>query len=450
MSDRHSLFIRISALLVLQNGLLAIVAWYLSSELGTAMTAGLAAGVILLSVTTAMMATRIAGDQRILPEPSVRPAGDPAPGGSPPSSRRKQGSSLHAIPMPIGLGKTPAPKDRSGTAELDRAQSAELALNMLDAGLRRLAVGDLSVRLETPFPDRFEGLRGDFNRALTMLDDGLCSITTSASTLHGECAEARLRMVQERATITDEAPTLSAARKDLASASTGLKQQEAVTHEIAAMTADARTRLRLAREAAETAARSATGLSGSDERVRAIAALMRDIAFRTNMLSVNANIEAARSGATDGTMRNFAMDLRGLAEEGAEVARQASIVERDIALAITAATSSIDRLNREGRQVENGLEAMETRLSSALSRFDKAGELVARSHAALEDASRTLGERRSLDKSVETVLERMAQELAIINRSCGHFIPVTVLHEGGAPPDDYPPRPRSHLRLVKT
>lgn len=456
MSQRQGLFMKIAVLLLLQNGLLAMIASTFSPGMSPAMTALLAAGVVVFSMATAMMATRIAGAHETRPAPTrlwlgAAPENAIASGLGPlpkSSTPRTSPERLNpAAPRLVGLRTI---DQQHGIASKDRQKASEEALSALDAGLRRLATGDLSVTLDTPFSDGFEGLRGDFNKAVNSLNESLTTIITSASTLHGECAEARIRLTQERSMIPDEVPALSVAGNGLRDIADLLREQDAALREIATIAANAETYWQQSHETVSQEAKASESMRGSEKQVGEIAALMRDMAFRTNMLSVSASVAAANMAAPQETLPAFAAELRDMAEASAAAAKQASVLERDVAMSLKHARAQADHALRQKQHLKESFETIGNKLAAISEASTISSDMVARSGIILDGTLKHSSQRRSLDQMLEATLERMAQELAVINRHCGRFIHITVLHDDHTPPDARPPHHRSHLRLVKT
>lgn len=456
MSERQRLFMKITILLLLQNGLLAVIAFTLSPGMSPAMMASLAAGVIVFSMATAMMATRIAGGHTT-PSGSTRLSlGALTENGA--SSRvallplsQKPALSSESVnpagPRLIGLKNADVQNATGGT---DRQKASEEALGALDAGLRRLATGDLSVTIDTPFSDGFEGLRGDFNRAVNSLNESLTAIITSAGTLHGECAEARIRLAQERSLIPDEVPALSVAGNGLRDIADLLREQDAALREIAAIAANAKAYWRQSSETATEAEKVSESLRGSEKQIGEIVALMRDVAFRTNMLSVSASVAAANTAGPQETLPAFAAELRDMAETSAAAAKQASLLERDVALCLKHTRAQADHISRQEQHLRDNFETIGVKLNAISEATTMSSDMVARSGIILDGALKHSSQRRSLDHALEATFERMGQELAVINRHCGRFIHITVLYDDHTPPDSRPPHHRNHLRLVKT
>lgn len=456
MSERQRLFMKITILLLLQNGLLAVIASTLSAGMSPAMMAGLATGVVIFSTATAMMATRIAGGHATGPVSTRLSLGSKPETGVPSGPvllplSHNPGPSLESVnpagPRLIGLRSAEHQNTAGG---IDHQKASQEALGALDAGLRRLATGDLSVTLDTPFSDGFEGLRGDFNRAVNSLNESLTAIITSAGTLHGECAEARIRLAQERSLIPDEVPALSVAGNGLRDIADLLREQDAALREIAAIAANAKAYWRQSSETATEAEKVSESLRGSEKQIGEIVALMRDVAFRTNMLSVSASVAAANTAGPQETLPAFAAELRDMAETSAAAAKQASLLERDVALCLKHTRSQADHISRQEQHLRDNFETIGVKLNAISEATTISSDMVARSGIILDGALKYSSQRRSLDHALEATFERMGQELAVINRHCGRFIHITVLYDDRTPPETRPPHQRSHLRLVKT
>jgi methyl-accepting chemotaxis protein len=446
MSQRRELFLRLWPLLALQNGLLAALMLHLSPDLSAAMMAALAAGVIVLPVAMAMMAARLASPASRSPTKDVTLASEATRREPLVESARRP---LALVPSEPNVTELAATVPNKSKADSRDTEDVQFAMNVFDAGLRRLASADLSARLETPLPEEFEGMRGDFNRALRLLDDSVAAISRSATRLHGECTVARLQFDQQRLATVDDAPILTAAGEGLKDNSVAIRNQATGLLQVSAIASDAAASLKRQSEAAEAATGVLTDLAGNTGRISAAASSMRDIAFRTNMLSVNASVAAANSDTSEDALRLFAAELRELAENSATVAKEASVLERDLGLSAAQAKASIDALVRDGNEITSELETMESRIASMSDTLESSASTAERTGMVLEELMKSKIQRSASDTEWDGMLDRMTHELAMINQHCGRFMKVTVKHES-PPPEDRPPRVRSHLRLIKS
>ncbi len=134
----------------------------------------------------------------------------------------------------------------------------------------------------------------------------------------------------------------------------------------------------LARKAADAAGEADTtmsALSDSAEQVGQIVELIQSIAHRTNLLALNASIEAARGGEAG---RGFAV----VASEVKELASQTSKATQDVANQIgsmqESTTASVDALRSIGSQIQK-LETTAVSIAAAVDQQAVAGQDLARS-----------------------------------------------------------------------
>jgi hypothetical protein len=447
MCERRNLFLRLCVLLALQNGLLAAMALHLSPSMPMAMMAMLAAGVIAIAMATAMMATRLAGIRSTArsgdtPARAKTQSAGPYPGL--PTDIRFLTSIPPRSSMEIDHGKTGG-ADGSGE-KLDQAQSA---LASLDSGLRRLAAGELRARIETPMAPEFEALRCDFNRGIASLDESMMAIGGSTDTLHDLCTQARFELSRQRCIAIDDIPLLAASDDTLQDASLALRDQMAVLDSVAATGADARARLERECDAFDASKSALAEVAGDNGKVGTIVSLMREVAFRISMLSVDLSSAASDTAGAGDRFKPMASELRGLAEDVTKAATQASIIERQATLAVRETTSALDRGKREIGNISREIETAEGRLRPVSQTCAEAAEKLSRTGAVLSEMALSKGQQSSFDKLWETTLEGMTRELHVIGRNCSRFMPVTVLREN-PPSDGRPPASGRHLRLVKS
>ncbi|ETD02380.1 methyl-accepting chemotaxis protein [Rhodobacter capsulatus] len=221
----------------------------------------------------------------------------------------------------------------AAAAEERAAQLAEQSqiVAALETGLHRLAAGDLTARIETPFPPHSESLRANFNAALDALAalvrtirDSTDGILSTSAALDRGAEEMSAQAARAAASLEETA----AAMTELAGSSrTGAARAAETAQSAERMRADIQTAQATVNRVVEAMGR----ITASSDAIARIISVIDDISFQTNLLALNAGVEAARAGEAG----------RGFAVVASEV--------RDLAQRTTAAAAEIGGLITEAR-----------------------------------------------------------------------------------------------------
>ncbi|KPF50016.1 hypothetical protein IP65_20015 [Novosphingobium sp. AAP1] len=200
-------------------------------------------------------------------------------------------------------------------------EEQEQVVNLLKNALRALADSRLDCQIDVLFPESYEELRGDFNRAVTSLAQAIVSVNqtaltvmTGASEINSASDDLARRNEQQAASIEETAAALSQVTlgvNAMAHSATGAQQTIAQTHE------EASTGGAVVEQAVEAMAAIAT----SANEISSIVGLIDGIAFQTNLLALNAGVEAARAGDAGKGFAVVANEVRALAQRSADAAR---------------------------------------------------------------------------------------------------------------------------------
>ncbi|MGQ3212101.1 methyl-accepting chemotaxis protein [Shinella sp.] len=223
-------------------------------------------------------------------------------------------------------------EQQRAAAEADRARNdaekqafdrqIDFAVNALAAGLGRLAQGDLSRQIDTPFTGRLEQLRQDFNVSLERLQDTLGQIRGNALSIQRSGAE----MLQSGDALAKRTESQASSLEETAAA---VEQITATVRSSAERAHEANIVVGTTKRSADSSAAVVSNaidamgrIEGASRQIEQIIEVIDDIAFQTNLLALNAGIEAARAGEAGKGFAVVAQEVRELAQRSASAARE--------------------------------------------------------------------------------------------------------------------------------
>jgi methyl-accepting chemotaxis protein len=237
------------------------------------------------------------------------------------------------------------------------ARSTVGPLNEVKAVAGEVAEGELTRRIETATEDEVGQMSDALNQALERMRGTIQTIGHNASSLTGSSDELTA-VSQQMATSAEEtsaqAGVVSAAAKQVSSnveaVATGVEEMAASIREIAQNAHDAAKVATSAVDMAETTNATISKLGDSSAEISEVVKVITDIAEQTNLLALNATIEAARAGEAGKGFAVVADEVKELAKGTAsatgEIGKRIEAIQSDTRNAVEAIAEIGTIINR--------------------------------------------------------------------------------------------------------
>lgn len=261
--------------------------------------------------------------------------------------------------------------------------------HLLEGG-RRLADGELAYRIDVGSRDEFADIADSFNRMAASFGEVINTLKSSADNLSrtaGAMNEATRQVAggsAEQSRLTQETASSANAMSD------SIGEVASNAGEVDQIARDGRTKtdegykgltrmqgeIGIVRTAVEQITSSVSEFVRTTLEIRGMTGQVRDIAEQTNLLALNAAIEAARAGEQGRGFAVVADEVRKLAEKSAS---SASEIDR-LTQAINSRSNDVSGAIRRGQESlaasEGFLQAVSNQLSSASESVAKTSEGV--------------------------------------------------------------------------
>lgn len=206
--------------------------------------------------------------------------------------------------------------------EQEAARQDQIAIDHLASGLSKLAACDLTYRITAAFAPKTEKLRLDFNRVIDKLQQAMGKIRESASAIRkgsGEISSASddlsRRTEEQAASLEETAASLHQITATVKNTAKGAVAAHAVVKR-------AKAEADQSGEVVCKAIAAMDGIEASSRRISQIIGVIDEIAFQTNILALNAGVEAARAGDAGRGFAVIAAEVRDLAGRSAAAAKE--------------------------------------------------------------------------------------------------------------------------------
>ncbi len=285
-------------------------------------------------------------------------------------------------------------------ANLEEVANGNLQKHGID-DKRKDEIGMLIKAFES-FLDRFREQISEMNKMVLHLAASANEMSATSAQL-GSSASETAASVMETATTTEEIRQVAQTTKDLAGTVTASSDQSyALSKESMTAILQMGENVQKIKNQMDNISQSLLNLSEQSQMIAEITAAVDEIAEQSNLLAVNAAIEAAKAGEHGKGFAVVAQEVKSLADQSKQSTRQVRKILTDIQKATSGALMAVEQGNKEMQQGAENMNQVDAAMRAIADSLSKSVQLVQQIAYAVEQQFTGIDQINSAMNNVKT------------------------------------------------
>ncbi len=223
------------------------------------------------------------------------------------------------------------------------ARGFSLPLGQAVAVLEKVAEGDMTVTLDVDTKDEVGQMAVALNRAVEKLNSTLQEVADSAANASSSSQQLAAAAESIASGAQEQAASLEETSASLEEITATVRQTADNANQASQLAVSSKDSALQGQEVVSNAITAMTEINASSSKISDIISTIDEIAFQTNLLAVNAAVEAARAGDEGRGFAVVASEVRSLAQRSAVAAKEIKGLIQDSLRKVEAGSALVNR-----------------------------------------------------------------------------------------------------------
>ena len=280
--------------------------------------------------------------------------------------------------------------------------------------LGKMAAGNYKVELVENYVGEFVEIKDSLYKIINSMKDTLTDIQNVANQINAgseQLAHAATDLAQG---CTDQAVKVSDVSQMVDVMSKSMEERSEEARNTAQISEDAGHLLKANNEKMQELKEAISEISRRSEEIRSIIVTIEDIASQTNLLSLNASIEAARAGDAGRGFAVVAEQVKNLAEQSTKAAGETTKLIEDTVSAVEKGIAIADETVSNMGEVMNGAREATNKMSGIADALKKESENIKRIDTNIASVAEIVNNNSAASQETAAVSEEQSSQVQVM------------------------------------